>query len=75
MIRQVGLVAPAIGIAMGTGTPQDKINAAIAVYTGYDIAAKNFDPSRLLQGWGGFIGANLMTRAVPAINKLIRGIV
>ena len=75
MIRKIALVAPAIGIATAGGTPQEKINAAIGLYTGYDLNSRTFDPSKLLQGWGPYIGANIMTRAVPAITKLINGLV
>lgn len=75
LIRQLALVAPAISVATSGGTPQDKISHAISLYTGYSISQNNFDASRLMKGWGGFISASLATKLIPAVNKLIKGIV
>ena len=74
-MRKAALFLPAIGIATNpTWSTESKITIGVRQYFGYDRNTGKFEWSELWKGWGPYIGANVVTRVVPALNKLIRSL-
>lgn len=75
VIRMVALAAPHVQTALGAGTPQQKVNTAVAQLTGYSIADGTFAMERLAKGWGPYVAASLITYGIPKLNSLVRSVV
>lgn len=75
LIRKAALVAPAASFALEDSDPMTKITNILRVYTGYDIQQKNFNFARLMNGWGPYIGAKVATEVIPALTKMVKGII
>jgi len=75
LIRQGALVAPAAAYAAEPTDMQTKLTNILRVYTGYDIAQKNFRPERLIQGWGAYAGAKVATQVLPRLINMFKDMV
>jgi len=76
LVRKGAIFLPAVGIAMRTDlTPEWKIRLGIRDYFGYDIVTGIFRWQDVMRGWTPAIAAQVITRVIPAIGKLIRSIV
>ncbi|GAI45789.1 unnamed protein product [marine sediment metagenome] len=72
-IRKVAIFIPAADIVMRTGwSTETKITNGLLWYFGWDRTTSSFNWSALWKGWGPAIGAQVVTRVIPAISKFIR---
>lgn len=72
LVRLGALAAPAFARAMESGTPEHKVQMAVADYTGFQIWNKTFAWENLIRGWGPYVGAILTTYGIPKISAIIR---
>lgn len=73
-IRKIALVAPAAGRALGPGTIQQKVNGAIADYTGYAMWDGSWSWQRLLRGWTPYVASIAVTEGVDLVKRLMRSL-
>ena len=73
-LRLGALAMPAVNIALGTATPQEKLRIAMQRYTGFNMLNNTFNMQDLITGWGPFVATTLVTAGVPKLTKLIRGL-
>ena len=73
-VRLAALGAPAAAIAMGTGTPEQKIRSGIVRYTGFNMDTGEFSFASLAKGWTPFLAATLVTHGIPKVAGIIRGL-
>jgi len=71
-LRVGALVAPAAYAAITYKSPQEKLQKALYMYTGFNIANGNFNPSMLIQGYAPFLMTSLVTYGIPKLNGMIR---
>jgi len=71
-IRVAGLLAPAGVIATSSMSGEDKFKHFVAWYTGFNPYSQTFEPHQLLKGWGGFIGATVITHLIGKLGGIIR---
>lgn len=71
-VRLAALAAPAAGVALGPGTPEDKIKKGLLMYTGYDMVNQRMRWDYLAQGWLPFLGASLVTYGIPKATAMMR---
>jgi len=71
-VRIGALVAPGAARVMQHGFTEQAVVDAIHDYTGYHIKHRNFDLSRLMIGWGPYLGACLATYGIPKIVSIMR---
>lgn len=75
LIRKAAIVVPAVDLAMQIGVSNEhKVKVGIMWYFGWDPWSHKFRWEQLWNGWGPAVGAQVITRIIPAISKLIRGI-
>ncbi len=73
-IRKLAIFIPAVDIAMRSEwSNETKITNGLLWYFGWDRTTSSFKWSSLWKGWGPAIGAQIVTRVIPAINRFIRG--
>jgi hypothetical protein len=70
--RLFALAAPAAAVAIGPGTPQDKIKEGGRIYTGFDMNTGQWSLANLAQGWLPYIGTALATFGISKIIGMIR---
>ena len=71
-IRKVAIFIPAADIAMQPWSTADKITIGTRWYFGWDRTTHQFVWSELLKGWGPAIGAQVVTRVIPLVNRILR---
>lgn len=74
LVRKAALVAPAIAIAVGPATPENKLKLGIRQYTGFDINTGTWSWENLMKGLGPYAGAVVATYGIQKLGSLIRGI-
>jgi hypothetical protein len=75
LIRKGALLAPAVASIMNPATSgQQKISDVIANYTGYSITDGTFNWARLAAGYAPYLGAILVTKGIPKLSSIIRGL-
>lgn len=73
IIRKVAVFVPAADLVMNASLGnQDKVKYGIMWYFGWDPWSHKFRWEQLWKGWGPAVGAQVITRVIPAINKIIR---
>jgi hypothetical protein len=70
--RLFALAAPAAAVAMGPGTPQDKIKEGARKYTGFDMNSGTFSWASLAEGWLPFVGTAAVTHGISKLIGMIR---
>ena len=73
-VRLAALGAPAAAIAMGAGTPEQKIRSGIVRYTGFNMDTGEFSFASLAKGWTPFAAATAVTYGIPKLAGIIRGL-
>ena len=72
LIRTGALLAPiASRVLESQGDLPNALRGIMVDYTGFDYVGGNFDPKRLLRGWGPWVASKVMTQAIP---KIVSGI-
>jgi len=71
-LRVGALLAPAGYAYISNSSGQAKLQAGLYMYTGYNIANGNFNPAKLLEGYGPFLLTSAITYGIPKINGMIR---
>jgi len=72
-LRIGSLVAPALHQALKKGiSNEQKLDGALAMYTGYSIGKGDFKWERLKKGWTPYIATYLITKVVEKIGGIIR---
>lgn len=74
LIRKAAIFIPAADIAMQPWSNEDKVTIGTRWYFGWDRTQHKFVWSELWKGWGPAVGAQVITRVIPAINRIIRSI-
>ena len=73
LIRLGALAAPAAEALMSHGG-EEGIKHIIYRYTGYSMWNNSWRPERLLQGYGGYLGACFATYGIPKLVSIIRSL-
>jgi len=72
-IRKVAIFIPATSLVATSGMSNEtKITHGLRWYFGWDRVTNSFKWDQLWRGWGPAIGAQVITRVIPAINRIIR---
>ncbi len=74
LVRKISLVAPAIGIAIGGGSPSDKLARGVEGYTGYNMVTQSFNMQPLKNTYTGFLASTLITAGIPKVTSLLKGL-
>ena len=72
LVRKVAIFIPAITLAMTPAPMEQKIKVGTKWYFGWDTDTGTFSWQDLWKGWGPAVGAQVITRVIPAINRIIR---
>jgi len=75
VIRKAAVFVPAVDILTMNVPNASKVSIVSRWYFGWDRVAHKFVWTELLKGWGPAIGAQVITRVIPAINKIIRSFI
>lgn len=71
-IRKIAIFVPAIDLAMQPIPNSEKVKIGISWYFGWNPYTHRFEWQNLWKGWAPAIGAQVVTRVIPAISKFIR---
>lgn len=74
LTRKAAIVLPAAITILGPGTPQQKGKQLSLDYFGVNPDDGSFKWERLQRGWMPGIAAQVVTRVIPAVGKLIRSL-
>lgn len=72
--RLAAFVAPAAGVALSSGTPQEKVKRGIRFYTGFNMDTGTFSFQDLIVGWAPGVATSAITYGISKINGMIRRI-
>lgn len=74
LIRMGSLAAPAIVQAARPMPVEWKLKEIFTIYSGFNFHENKWQPHRLLEGYGAFLGATLATVGIPKLTGIIRRI-
>lgn len=70
--RLFALAAPAAAVAMGPGSPADKVKEGARKYTGFDMNSGSFNFASLAEGWLPFVATAAVTHGISKLIGIIR---
>ena len=74
LIRKLSLIAPGLGVALGGGTPKDKVARGILAYTGYNTAVQRYELEPLKNTYTPFLATTVLTAVIPKMASFVKGV-
>lgn len=74
-VAKVGaFILPAAIFGTQAASNQDKLNDISKAYTGFSTTERNWQPGRMVVGYGPFVGVNVAQKVVQVVNRFLRSL-